>query len=560
MYGFDIINKIDSKGDILYSSYTCFNHLIDKFQSDKLFAETDDYIIILDGVILNLHELLDSGPHADWLSFLIESYEKYGNEFFTCFRGSFAGALYDKNTDKWVIYGDHLGTKFIYYSCLEGFFCCSSMMGQMYTLLQKNGIKYSLDNDAAKMLLTNGFMLEDFTLCKEVRKVRPGCYIVYQNNVVEEIQYYELSNAPNNTITEETAIERIDELFRKAVDRQFKKDYEYGYQHVCALSSGLDCRMTSFVAHSLGYTKQTNITFSQTDFYDDYVSKKMATDLGHDWIFKSLDYGNWLLDVDEVNLVTGGNVLYYGTAHGNSLFKRLNFQQWGILHSGQLGDVVLASQYSNYNEKFLITDGAYSTSGTTSLQKLVLREYANKELGMWYSRYLNGANNGQQNEYNFTETVSPFLDLDFLEYALSIPLRLRHNHYIYKKWILSKYPEAANYVWTGMHDKISAPTLNFKGQTYSIKVFVIKILKRIFKIKSGYWNSKFNMNPVGLYLELNDDVRDTFIDYYKYRSLVRDTQVLSMIDHIIAKGTSIEKVQLHTLMSALKIYFANNEY
>ena len=286
-------------------------------------------------------------------------------------------------------------------------------------------------------------MIEDYTICHEVKKIEPGCYLVYQNNNIKVHRYYMLDNTPDETITEEVAIDKIDQLFRQAVWREFEKDKSYGYKHVCALSGGLDCRMTSFVAHDLGYTRQLNITFSQTEYFDQTIPQQIATDLKHEWLFKALDNGMWLYDVDEVTLSTGGNVLYYGTAHGNSLLKYMNFEALGILHSGQLGDVTIATHATDLTSQYTMGEGAYSTRFINQLSLQPSMNNLNVELGLYYYRYLNGTNNGLQNIYNYTETLSPFMDIDFLEYALKIPIRLRQNHRLYKKWILQKYPMAA---------------------------------------------------------------------------------------------------------------------
>lgn len=141
---------------------------------------------------------------------------------------------------------------------------------------------------------------------------------------------------------------------------------------------------------------------------------------------------------------------------------------------------------------------------------------------MWYCRYLNGTNNGQQNEYNYTETVSPFLDLDFFEYALSIPAEMRYNHYLYKKWIVKKYPQAANYIWTGMNDKISAKTIRFRGNEYSIKEFCKKVLNTVLHNKNHHWDSKFNMNPVGYYMRQNKELLSQIREYQMYSSAISD--------------------------------------
>ena len=429
------------------------------------------------------------------------------------------------------------------------------MMGQMYNILNEVGLMYQLDEIGVKMLLSYGFMLEDYTLCKEVKKIKPGEYITYEKRCIEVKQYYRLNNECNYLIPEDEAIDILDKLFRQAVKRQFEKDEEYQYDHIVALSAGLDCRMTSFVAHDLGYTTQTNITFSQSEYYDDYVSKKMATDLGHDWIFKSLDYGNWLLDVDEVNRTTGGNVLYYGTAHGNSLFKRINFAEFGLIHSGQVGDVVFSTHSKIDNEPYIIGDGAYSNSYISQLSPYLKDTYPNQEIGLWYCRYLNGTNNGQQNEYNYTETLSPFMDLDLIEFALTIPSGIRFDHNLYKKWIIKKYPKAAEYIWTGLGDKITAPKLKFRGTTYSRKVFLRKLIQLILVQKSSYYNSKFNMNPIGYYINQNPKLKDSIYNHHQYIDLIANEDIKSEIKEIIIKGKPIELIQVHTLMSALKLFF-----
>ena len=181
--------------------------------------------------------------------------------------------------------------------------------------------------------------------------------------------------------------------------------------------------------------------------------------------------------------------------------------------------------------------------------------YPNQEIGLWYCRYLNGTNNGQQNEYNYTETLSPFMDLDLIEFALTIPSGIRFDHNLYKKWIIKKYPKAAEYIWTGLGDKITAPKLKFRGTTYSRKVFLRKLIQLILVQKSSYYNSKFNMNPIGYYINQNPKLKDSIYNHHQYIDLIANEDIKSEIKEIIIKGKPIELIQVHTLMSALKLFF-----
>ena len=73
-------------------------------------------LVILDGVIINRAELQQKYPAQDWSSSIRQMYYTLGERFFNHFRGSFAGAIYDKSRQKLIVFTDQLGSKFIYYS------------------------------------------------------------------------------------------------------------------------------------------------------------------------------------------------------------------------------------------------------------------------------------------------------------------------------------------------------------------------------------------------------------------------------------------------------------
>lgn len=168
------------------------------------------------------------------------------------------------------------------------------MISECYSFLKQNSLPYNLCVDNAYLLLTYGYMLEDRTLCEQIKKLEPGCYLTFEGGKAEQHIYCLLDNTPDTSITEAAALEMLDEGFRKAIQMQFDKDAEYGYKHLVALSAGLDSRMVNLVAHEMGYTRQLNATFSQSDYWDQKVPMQIASDLGHEWIFKALDGGWWL--------------------------------------------------------------------------------------------------------------------------------------------------------------------------------------------------------------------------------------------------------------------------
>ena len=538
-------------------NHICVTHMVSTYEKDKIFYQDDEYLLILDGVILNKLELIKAYEMKEWKDVVLEMY-KVSDTFFYDFRGSFSGILNDIKNNKTIIFTDHIGTKFIYYVELDDSIFVSSMISNVYSFLKDNKVPYSLSDESAYLLLSYGYMLEDRTLCKEIKKIKPGCYIEINGNKIVEKRYCLLDNTPNYNLSEEDAIEIIDDAFRKAIKLEFEKDKEYGYKHLVALSAGLDSRMTCWVAHEMGYIDQLNITFSQSNYLDETIPKQIISDLKHEWLFKSLDNGLWLYDIESVTKVTGGNVLYYGLAHGNSMYKYMDFSKLGMIHSGQLGDVVVGTFYSEKdpNAQFRIGDGAYLPQYIDKIETLQLEQFANQEIAKFYHRGFNGANNGQLLEMLYTETCSPFMNWDFMQSVLKIPVELRFGHNIYKKWILKKYPQASKYVWEKIGCRIDRKwgVINHNGTTYKYMDIPKIILKKYFKVKFKANNK--NMNPIGYYLANNKDL-NSFVNNKLQQGIneIPSKLVSNLLTSAQKSTNPIEKIQAISLVDAYLCFF-----
>ena len=529
-----------------------------KFENDNLFIETIDHIIVLKGVILNKKTLLK--PSLNWEETITALYLKEGDAFFKKFRGSFCGAFYDKKEDKWLVFTDHIGSRTLYFYKKGEVYFISSQISEIYTFLKDNDRSYSLNIDSAYNLLSYGYMLGDKTLCNDIHKIMPGNYLCIQDGSVEMINYYKLPKSKlEGNVDEDEIIENLDIKFREAIRLQFEKDREYSYKHLVTLSGGLDSRMTSWVAHQMGYVDQINLTFSQSDYLDETIAKKIAADLGHEWIFKALDNGTFLKDIDEITNISGGNALYYGLAHSNSIYKYLNYDKLGISHSGQLGEVVIGSNITRLNTGDLKTlGGKYSETleNKNSLNKS-FESFEDLELAELYQRGFNGANEGLKIGQIYTETLSPFYNVDFWEYCLSIPIKNRMNHGIYLKWILSKYPDAANYKWEKINALPSANhfSINYKGRQILLKKVPSLILQKL-GLKLPSTSTKNHMNPLEYWYKTNNTLR-TFQDNYFKENIHRITDGSLKFDcqNLYNSGNAIEKNQVLTLLSAIKLHF-----
>lgn len=548
------IHLSDVKSTIVGLNFRAYNHMIDKFAEDKVFFENDEYVIIIDGVILNKEEFIGKSSSI-WADAIIALYKQKGDTFFNLLKGSFSGVLYDKARNRSIMFSDQIGSKFMYYCKTEDGLFFSSYIYNVYSFLKQTKHPYSLNIENAYLLLTYGYMLEDRTLCDKIFKIKPGCYIVLDGGKLIVKQYFLLDNTPDCTITQFDAIDLMDNCFRNAIKLQFDKDVANDYRHLVALSAGLDSRMVTWVAHEMGYKDQINFTFSQTNYWDQTVPQKITADLKHEWIFKALDNGLWLYDVDDVTKVTGGNVLYYGQAHSRSLMKYLNFNDMGLIHSGQQGDIAFDTYYttSDTQRQFELGEGAFTTRLLYKIKNIHLQEFKNEEIANYYYRSFSGANHGLVSYNNYTEVKSPFADVDVLQTILKIPLKYRMNRNLYFQWILNKYPKAANYVWDHIEMPINRRffTVKYHNKRVPIETIPKKITQRV-----GCKKNYKNMNPLELYLQTNNDLRNFYNHYFdEYIDLVGERELRNDLLEIKESGNAIEKVQAISLLSALKLFF-----
>ena len=247
------------------------------------------------------------------------------------------------------------------------------------------------------------------------------------------------------------------------------------------------------------------------------------------------------------------NVLYYGLAHGLSFYNYLDFENLGIVHSGQLGDVVISTFYSTLNKdkQFEFGDGAYCKQLLSRIKDFSFKEnYANEEIFKMYIRGFYGANQGLLGIMKHTETYSPFYDIDFMEFCLSIPVELRYRHRLYKKWIQTKYPEAAKYIWEKEKVRVDYKYwLKIKGKQIPLSQLCIKLLAKIGFEKHSI-NTKYNMNPLEFWYRTNPQLKNFMDNYFKEHIVLLNSfyPMKSDCENLYSEGNGSEKVQALSLL------------
>ena len=538
-------------------------HTINKFINDKIFKETKIFIFILDGFILNLNDL-KTNYKEDQLDILLEKmYKKNGETFFKDFRGSFSGLVYDKVSDIIILFTDHIGDKQVFYYKDDQNFVFSTKIIDIVQYCNVMNIDIHLNKTAAYLLLTNANFFEGITLLSEIKKLPAGTYLKYCNNTIAMNRYHIFNNLPNYEQSEDEIIEKIDKLFRQSIQASLQKNREYGYKNIASLSGGLDSRMTTWIINEeKNYNEEIlNFTYSQSNYLDEIVAGNIANDLGNQFIFKSLNNGLSLTRIEEATEISEGMILYPSLGQLWELTDIIHFEKYGLVHTGMIGDVVVGTFYKSSlnNDKLNILNCAESKKLANKISNLeLLFDYPNEEIFNFYARGFSGANLGTPSIFqNFSESFSPFYDIDFLEYCLTIPIKYRRNHDIYFKWILKKHPMAAKYKWETTSSRINAFRIKIKGKKITIKNLVSKILRKS-RIMNNAYMTKKHMNPYDYWYNNNLIVKEFINNYYSNNiQYLKDDELIKDCKYLFNEGTTMEKCLVLSLLSALKLFSRN---
>ena len=526
---------------------------LNKFMADKLFCEDHDVLIAIEGIILNSSELMLANETLFEAVKRLYLFEK--EEFVSRLKGDFSGVVYDKCNHQWVVFTNQTGAKRIFYYQNNDFLLFSSELNALSEVMRILKIKLSLNKSAAYSILTSGFMLNQITYIDHVYRLMPGCLLSLNSKSVYLHSYFNLKEIQANSDKVSVSIDRIDTLFKQAIQRAFEKDKSYNLKHIATLSGGLDSRMTVLVAHKMGYSEQLNFTFSQANYLDEQIAKQIAIDHQHEFLFQSLDHGNYLQNIDEIVSYNDGLVLFSGAAHVLKACKNMNFENYGLIHTGLIGDAVLGSFLTKpFRTKPQVAASVYSSKLIHKAETYIAsiqQQYPTEELYKFYGRGFMGAMNGNYYFDAFSQSVSPFLDIDFLSYCYSIPENLKFKQKIYIDWIASKHHEFAKYPWekTGI-----SPLLSLSYQKYLVPAYYKRMGLKVFDKLSG--KMKSGMNPFDFWLNQNPKLALHFSDYFQqYIDLIDDSELRNDCIWLFQNGNWNERFQVLTLLSAIKLLF-----
>lgn len=569
MYGFLITRgappqetPLENPKTLSYGDVRFYYSPLPKFENDHLFYEDGEKIVLLDGVIFNNHELMEARGCGSWRETVDQMIREDARTCQKELRGSFCGALLEKGSGDLVLFTNQSGEKTVYYARREGLFVAASHNNILTPVLKNQGFPVEPDIQAHRELLTAATILHGGTPFQGVRRLNAGKYLLAGEENCEELRYHMFHNIPEHQLTLEECVEELDKRFRKAVDRIFSKNKEYGYQGECDLSGGLDSRMATWVAHDLGYQNILNVCYSQSGTIDHRTSQQIAHDLKNEYFFLPLDGGEFLMDIDEMVDKFGGQVTYSIGTGSNQSMKQIAGHKIGMCCTGLLGELHNAywTENSVHTPPNYISI-RYSHIIPLQIPKEYSSEYENFEQMNLYEHsnllYLSSAFIRQQNY----EVTSPFIDVDYLEYAYRIPLKWRKNYHLTMTWMTQIYPAAAKYIWQSKRmpvDKFYHHQVYIPKLAADVRRFILRCVNkagRTFHLPMQFALND-EMNPVDQWYRTNRRLRE-FLDGYYQENIQRiaDPQLQEDVRKTFEQGGAADKLQAVNLLAVYKRYF-----
>lgn len=551
----------DVKGDIfnyVYEDVTFYLHHNKKYKNDIIFEEIEDLFILLDGVILNKKELEKTSSN-ELKNIIYKKYYENKTAIPNLLRGQFSGLIFNKIDKSFYFFTNHIGDGAVFYYNKNNKVILSSNFNFIVKVFRKENIPYTLSMEAVKYLYTFGFMLDKVTYINEINRLLPSenGFIEDGNLTVEK--YFKFTNTILTDESEEDIIENLDNLFRKAVSRSIEKDIEYGYKSVIDLSGGLDARVVNYVAKDMGFENIMNISFSQVDSDEYKAMMSMSRDLKNPIFFYPLDKASHIYRVDDIVSLNYGLSFFAGVGALVNILELINTEHLGIENGGILGDmaegVFPGKTYKSHTKPTFESGMPFCrVFDLDILDKRILDGFENTEMFTIFGRGMMGGACTQIIRRNFTPYISPFEDVEFYSYFLKIPLHIRGERAILKRWIKKKHPSAFDII----EDKLMCkPTHNeYKIKLFSLKKKVKNRLYRYFA-PNNEKHLKNNMNPMDYWYDTDEKLRLFIEQYYNdnISKLENYKEAYDMSVHLYNNYSIKEKLIVMTLLSVMKQYF-----
>jgi len=205
---------------------------------------------------------------------IVHLYEELGEACFAELRGMFGLALWDGRKKKLLLARDPVGKKPLFYSWDGQRLLFGS---EIKALLTVPGVSREMDLTAVSDYFTFQYVPAPKTIYRDVRKLRPGHYLVADRSGIRETAYWDIRFDQPRELSESEWCEQFLEEFRKAVKLRLVSDVPLG----AFLSGGVDSSSVVAVMNSFQPPVTTcSIGFTEKSYDEAGDAREFAGTLG----------------------------------------------------------------------------------------------------------------------------------------------------------------------------------------------------------------------------------------------------------------------------------------
>ena len=231
-----------------------------------IFNEDKTMVLTFNGEIYNYRELrseLQTLGHTfsteSDSEVLIHGFEEWGEKLLYRLRGMFGFAIYHTKDHSVFIARDFFGIKPMHYTVAEGELIYAS---EIKSILQHPDYHKKFNVRALDNYLSFQYVVPPETFFENIYCLLPGHYLWYRDGKVKITRYFEATFEPNENMTEQEAVDKIEAAFEDSVNAHKISDVEVG----CFLSSGVD---SSYVASYFADQKTFTVGFDFGEHYNE---------------------------------------------------------------------------------------------------------------------------------------------------------------------------------------------------------------------------------------------------------------------------------------------------
>lgn len=275
----------DDEGILHIENQALFAHkrlaIIDLDHGEQPMQSSDGrYTLVFNGEVYNYIELskslqkdgiiINSSSDTEVLfKLLIHKGEKALNQL----NGMFSFVFHDKKYNRWIAARDHFGIKPLYYAKFGSDLIFAS---EIKAILAHTEAETKRDDMSLQHYLTFQFCLDERTLFKGIKKVKPGHYIAGKgSSIISNINYWQLDYQIDEKNSEDDFIDELKFLLKDTMRLQMRSDVPVG----AYLSGGIDSSLVSSLASEI-YNQPLPMfhgRFKEGPQYDEsYYAKELA--------------------------------------------------------------------------------------------------------------------------------------------------------------------------------------------------------------------------------------------------------------------------------------------